>query len=280
MNTKQAYKKLNIKSGKEMNSLFLGNFKAAFHGKGIEFKDFREYTNLDDAKYIDWCTSSREWTTIMRRYREEKEGTILCVCDVTDSLSYEKESPKRELMQDIIELLAIASYGSGESFGGFIVWSQWAKYIVPKKSHSSLSVLSQLTQHTRDSRESLHLDFLLPAYLKRSIVFILSDSRKVDIASLSQAAAKHNLIYIHLSSHFENTLESEDDMIVWDASVSLGLSSKNTKKIWEYRELRKQELENFSKELQSIGVQSLFLDEKSSLFWEFLKFMKFREKRR
>lgn len=72
-----------------MQSLFLGNFKAAFSGKGIEFQDFRAYSHGDDARYIDWLTSSREGTTVMRRYTEEKQADILCIFDFKASCEYE-----------------------------------------------------------------------------------------------------------------------------------------------------------------------------------------------
>lgn len=95
---------LKIRSSKLMKSLLLGNFKAAFSGKGIEFQDFRVYTYGDDAKYIDWATSSREGTTVIRRYKEEKEAHILCIADISSSLSF-SQGVKQKLLTDTIELI-------------------------------------------------------------------------------------------------------------------------------------------------------------------------------
>lgn len=101
-------KRLQIKTKKLMNSLFVGNFKSAFHGRGIEFQDFREYSPEDDAKYIDWVISGREGKTIMRRYREDKEGTIMCIFDDRVSLRF-RSGIKYELANELLMLIGQAS---------------------------------------------------------------------------------------------------------------------------------------------------------------------------
>lgn len=85
---KSQYKKIDIKTRRLVSSLFLGNYKAAFQGKGMEFVDFRDYNYGDDAKDIDWLVSAREGKTLVRRYQEERELEILFVCDMSPSLSF------------------------------------------------------------------------------------------------------------------------------------------------------------------------------------------------
>ena len=61
----------------------------------------------------------------------------------------------------------------------------------------------------RDHTNPLSVDFLLKNPLKRSIIFILSDTHSLDEISFKIAAQKHDIIFVSLASHFENTLEGE-----------------------------------------------------------------------
>ena len=97
-----------------MNAMFIGNFRAAFAGKGIEFRDFREYEYGDDAKYIDWVTSSREQHTVMRRYQEEKDADIFVVVDVSEGLFFQNHI-KENLLSELLDFIYMAVSLSGES---------------------------------------------------------------------------------------------------------------------------------------------------------------------
>ncbi len=278
MQTKQA-KNLRITSSREMNSLFLWNFKAAFSGKGIEFQDFREYSPGDDAKYIDWVISSREGRTIMRRYREEKQGTILCYLDIRKSLYFWWNSLKKNLVKDIVSLLAHASFWSGEAFWGYIVWENKWRYIEAKKSKISLYKMLHIEDIVpRSLEKKLSLEALLKNPLKRSIVFVISDNFDIDEKSFKMAALRHDLVYIHISSHFENTLDGSWVWIFrWKKQLLwIDLDKEEIKN--EYRKKRQEKMKNFSKKMRKMRIDTLFLDEKKSLFAEFLKLMKQRNK--
>jgi len=262
-----------------MNSLFLGNFKAAFHGKWIEFRDFREYTSEQDAKHIDWMRSSSEGTTIMRRYREEKQWNILCLVDRRETLWYQDGPEKENILQNIIRLIGEASLSAGESFGGFIVHAWWTEKVKIKKQKTVLFEMQKSSYDGRDISEPLECNCLLSKNLRRSIVFILSDSRDIERDSLRQAAKKHDIIFVHVSSHFESDLSWEGVMFLegntWGAAINLG----NAKKREKYKQLREEELQKFKWELRSIWVDSIFVDSVESIFPKFLACMKIRSNR-
>jgi uncharacterized protein (DUF58 family) len=52
-------KELEIKSKKLTSDLFTGEYHSAFKGKGMSFKEVREYTHGDDIRFIDWNVSAR-----------------------------------------------------------------------------------------------------------------------------------------------------------------------------------------------------------------------------
>lgn len=265
---------LKIQTPKLMNSLFMWNFKATFHGKWIEFQDFREYHYGDDAKHIDWLASSREGNTVMRRYREEKKWNILVIVDERASLYFWEE--KIQLCQDIIELLYNATISSGEAFWGYSLDANGVRYTTPVKDMTALYKLKSFSGKSRKTSTKLSLDFLMKNPIKKSIIFVISDNLNLDEKSFKIAAQKHDIVYIHISSHFENSLQWKGirQLRFWKYSFNLNLD--DTKKVEDYIAWRKQEKQDFSKKLENIWMSSLFLDESSSLMAEFLKFMKQR----
>ena len=270
-------KKIDIKARKLMDSLFVGNFKAAFHWKWIEFQDFREYSPSDDAKYIDWAISSREGKTIMRRYREDKQWNVLCILDNSISLHFWTSQIKYHLAQEIIMLLWHASLASGESFGGYKLSKDSQEYIPAKKSKQGLySFMKSSTAHER--KERLSLDFLLKNVMKRSIIFVVSDSLDVDAKSFQIAAMKHDIIYLHISENFENTLEWSGLQGIRSTKKLLGVNLDDRMKKELYRKKRKEKLDTFAKKLKSLDIDSAFFDETRPVFAELLGLMKRRER--
>jgi len=122
MSTQNTYRNIDIKMRKLVSSLFVGNYKTAFQGRGMEFVDFREYHTGDDAKDIDWLVSAREGKTLLRRYREEREAEILFVFDITPSLFFTYEGKqKKELLEEIVYLLGSSILQNGDKLGAFFL---------------------------------------------------------------------------------------------------------------------------------------------------------------
>lgn len=268
-------KNIQIQSSKYMNSLFVWNFKASFAGKWIEFQDFREYTPGDDAKYIDWARSSMESSLIMRRYKEEKSSDILCYIDMRVSLHHQKWV-KLELLQEITDFLYHASVSSSEKFWWYIDSKNKLLYINPQRNPSSLYKIHNFTGEFHPLNTQLDISALMNPKLKRSIIFIISDSMNIHEKSFRSAALKHDVIYIHISSYFEDSLDSTWISVLrgiwWDITIDLDDDDRKQ----SYIQLRQKQKDMFSSQLKKLWIDSMFLHERSSLQWEFLKLMKKR----
>ena len=66
-------RELEIKSKKLTSDLFTGEYHSAFKGKGMSFKEVREYTHGDDIRFIDWNVSAR-LATLTARFLKKKES--------------------------------------------------------------------------------------------------------------------------------------------------------------------------------------------------------------
>ena len=52
-------RELEIKSKRLTNHLFTGEYHTAFKGRGMSFKEVREYYAGDDPRFIDWNVTAR-----------------------------------------------------------------------------------------------------------------------------------------------------------------------------------------------------------------------------
>jgi len=194
---------ISIRSKKHLHSLFLWNFKSSFHGKGIEFQDFKPYGIWEDAKNIDWMRSSQSDTTIMRRYREEKEWNILCCIDIRESIEFDG-GIKKQVYRDCISLLWEASLFSWESFWGILLWAS-DMYIPLSKKQENIPRLSMFDNYWYKS-SSCDYSYLMNPIIPKSVVFIISEVLSPDLKKLQILSLKHDVIYVSIASSFENTL--------------------------------------------------------------------------
>ena len=78
-------RQLEIKSKKLATDLFTGEYHSAFKGKGMSFKEVREYAAGDDIRFIDWNVSARFGHPFSKIFEEERELTVMLLVDISAS---------------------------------------------------------------------------------------------------------------------------------------------------------------------------------------------------
>jgi hypothetical protein len=77
------------------------------------------------------------------------------------------------------------------------------------RNPQSLHSINSFKGEFHKNQELLDISPLMNPKLKRSIIFILSDSMNIGEKSFKSACKKHDIIYIFMSSHFEDTLSDD-----------------------------------------------------------------------
>src|SRR6476659_6272061 len=78
-------KDLEIKSKKITTHLFTGEYHSAFKGKGMSFREVREYYAGDDIRFIDWNVAARFGHPFSKVFEEERELTVMLLVDISNS---------------------------------------------------------------------------------------------------------------------------------------------------------------------------------------------------
>ncbi len=66
---------------KKTSNILEGDFHSIHRGRSMDFEDLKEYTPGDEVHDIDWKSSSRMGTILVRRYMTERRHNVMFICD-------------------------------------------------------------------------------------------------------------------------------------------------------------------------------------------------------
>src|SRR5687768_12817903 len=81
-------RELELVTARLIRAGFAGQYHAAFHGRGIEFAQVREYQPGDDIRTIDWNVTARSGAPYVKEFVEERDLTILLAVDLSASMLF------------------------------------------------------------------------------------------------------------------------------------------------------------------------------------------------
>src|SRR5689334_10062744 len=111
-------RELEIKSKKLTTDLFTGEYHSAFKGRGMSFKEVREYAPGDDIRFIDWNVSARFGHPFSKVFEEERELTVMLLIDVSGSSQFGTvNNRKRDMATEIAAVLAFSAINNGDKVG-------------------------------------------------------------------------------------------------------------------------------------------------------------------
>jgi len=195
---------MHIKSRRTVSGIMAGRYASVFKGSGIEFEEVREYCPGDDVKSIDWKVSARTGKTFVKKYREERESTVMLLVDMSGSLEFSTFSGKKlEKAAEVAAVLAFNAVKNNDKVGVVFFTDQVEKYIPPKKGSSHVWRVIQEIFTFRPKGRGTHIaagvEYLSRIMKKRAFVFILSDFLDTDYEhALKTASRRHELIGVQI----------------------------------------------------------------------------------
>jgi len=216
---------LEITSKRLTNSLFTGEYHTAFKGRGMSFKEVREYQPGDDIRFIDWNTSARMNNTYSKLFEEERELSVYLLVDVSaSSLFGTYRQTKKDLITEICAVLAFSAISNNDKAGVIFFSDRVEKYIPAKKGrdHVLYMVRETLTFQPRSAQTDIvkALQFLNNTTRHKSIVFILSDFADAGYRQALRVAAKrHDVIGVQVYDKRDEQLPSIGLVQVHDAET-------------------------------------------------------------
>jgi uncharacterized protein (DUF58 family) len=200
----RALKRIEITTTRLATEQLAGNYTSGFKGRGLAFREVRQYQPGDDIRAIDWNVSARMNDTYVKVFVEEREMTVMLAIDVSASGRFgTKNSSKARLAAEVAAVCAFSAIRNNDRVGLILGSDRIEKLVPPQKGKKHVmrvvrEILTSAPEGTATNLTTL-LETLSKVARRRSVAFFISDFFASDYErALSLAAARHDLIPILL----------------------------------------------------------------------------------
>ena len=257
-------RKLEIKARRLVRESFSGEYLSSFRGQGLDFDDFREYQHGDEVRFIDWNVTARMNQPFVRKFREERELSVILAVDVSGSADYGSVSlSKREIAAETAAVLGFSALHNGDKVGLLIFAQEPLLFIPPEKGNRHLLrmireilVAKPLQPGTSISNTC---DFLIRTLRRKSLVFLISDffSDPLD-KPLGKLSRKHETIALRVLDPLETKLPKAGRVVMIDPETGFEtlVNTSNPNLRMGYQKLMSRQLEGVSSIFKKYGIDA------------------------
>ena len=195
---------LELASARLIRAGFAGDYHSAFHGRGIEFSQVREYMPGDDIRTIDWNVTARSGVPHVKEFIEERDLTILIALDVSGSMAFGSvDWRKCDIAAELAAVFAFSAVENSDRVGILLFSDRVTSFIPPSRGRTHAQVIVRAAVQAAMSGPRGKADLELAArYLdrvavKRAVLIVLSDFLDLPFERpLARLNRKHDVIAI------------------------------------------------------------------------------------
>ena len=126
-------RQIEIRTNRQVSDALAGAYHSVFKGRGMDFEEAREYQFGDEIRSIDWNVTARTGKAHVKKYREERELTMMIVVDLSASGGFGSgRESKREIAAEIAATLAFSASRNGDKVG-LVLFTKEAEHIIPPR---------------------------------------------------------------------------------------------------------------------------------------------------
>jgi len=255
-------RQIEIRTSRLAQEMLAGAYHSVFKGRGMDFEEVREYQLGDDVRTIDWNVSARTGITHIKKYREERELTLVIMVDLSASgMTGSGLRSKRDLAAEIASVLAFSATRNSDRVGLILFTDEVEHYIPARKGRSHVFRLIREILFFEPKRRATScaraLHFLNHLFPRRAIVFLISDFIDEGFEkALKITNRKHDVIAIHISDPIESRLPEAGWIVLEDAEtgalVEVNTGAPEVKA--EFERAARERRENLRRMLRRAGL--------------------------
>jgi len=218
-------RQIEIRTNREVTDVLGGQYHSVFKGRGMEFEEVREYMPGDEVRAIDWNVTARFGHPYIKKFKEERELTVMLVVDVSASGQFGSGAQsKNELAAELAAVLAFSAIRNNDKVGVILFTDRIEKYIAPKKGRRHvLRVVREILafQPTGTGTNLAQaFDYLNRVQRRRAVTFVLSDFQDAGFEKkLRLAGKRHDVVALSLRDLREEELPAVGFVELRDAET-------------------------------------------------------------
>lgn len=223
-------RQIEIRTKRLVDTTLTGQYHSAFKGRGMNFEEVREYIPGDEVRSIDWNVTARTGKPFVKKFREERELTILLIIDVSASGKFgSQQSSKREIAAEIGSVLAFSALRNNDKVGLLLFTDRVEHFVPPAKGRSHIlriirDILFFEPEGVRTDITSA-LEYVNEVARRHAVTFLISDfcfeqDYEQEVNRLRRilrvTARRHDLIALSISDPREQELPPLGRLILED----------------------------------------------------------------
>jgi uncharacterized protein (DUF58 family) len=230
-NVLKRVRQLEIRTNRLLDEHLMGAYRSIFKGQGIDFEEVREYMAGDDVRSIDWNITAKMNRPFIKKFREDRELTVLLVVDISASLDFGSISlSKREVLTELSSLLAFSATRNNDKVGLLLFSDRVEKFVPPAKGRKHiLRIIRDLLFFEPQSKGTRLIDVIKSInnmLKKRAIIFLLSDFLQPKIQSIKHLTdaleitnRRHDLVCLKIEDFREREIPNMGLVVFEDAET-------------------------------------------------------------
>ena len=314
----ESVRRVEVRTNRLVNDTMVGAYLSHFKGRGMDFEELREYMPGDDVRDIDWNVTYRMGRPFVKRFREERELTMVLALDISASSAFGSQNrTKREFAAEIAGTLAISATRSSDKVALLMFSDAVELFVPPRKGRRHILRLIRemlfFKPRQRGTNIPAALTFLNHVLHRRSIVFLLTDfmhsfrdgragsplpaafpptsagahgvprpTNRDTIQEIGLTNVRHDLVCVHLHDPREGALPPAGLLTIEDTETGelLELDSGRAVVRQEYASANAERLAELDRSLCQAGVDTLRLNTAEPFAQTLQRFFELRRGRR
>ena len=191
-------KQVELKPSLKSLTLRSGNILKTRTGRGMDFKEVRNYIFGDDTRHIDWNVTSRMGELYVKEFHIENDRLVNIFLDISASMytGAGEERTKFFVGYQIAFFISLISVFAGDEVN-VICYSESSEFssgILKTRDsvYHAFSKINSLIPKYRESNHKIPFSLLKDKYTRKSVTYIISDFYGLEDISIYKT-----LLYIH-----------------------------------------------------------------------------------
>ena len=264
-----------------------GLHRSPTFGFSQEFAEYRQYSEGDDLRHVDWNVYARSDRIYIKRFKGETNSQLLILLDTSASMGYTSGNiTKLDYGRFMAASLAYLSSGQRDATGLIIFDEDVINYVPPSTRQGQLSRnLHAIEKAEAGKRTDFSKPFMhFQQYLRRrGIVIVISDfyDDPKTICKTVEPLRFHGneVVLFHLLDPQEIAPKFKDPVLLVDVEDNVAMEVTPEYAKTEYKQKMDQHIQGLRDEAARAGLEYVFMDTSKPLDVGLRNYLAIRQRR-
>ena len=188
-----------------MEGSISGHHRSPHKGSSVEFAEYREYTEGEDPKRMDWRVFARTDRYYLKEYEAETNLRAHFALDCSGSMNFGDSISKFEFSKKLLSTLAYLYVGQGDAVGLHTIRDRKTQVLPAKRNPSQIQEILEIIGPLKpkgETRLAASLHEIAETVRMRATIFVVSDMldepEEIIDAVLHLRDRKHEVVLFHV----------------------------------------------------------------------------------